>query len=73
MPAGAYGSFALILGGGLFDFDEEARLFEKLEGQEWVQRIVTMALNTGMRSSISPGSRDSLSQQIDSKLVWRKA
>lgn len=30
-------------------FDEEARLFEKLEGQEWVQRIVTMAINTGMR------------------------
>ena len=27
-------------------FDEEARLFEKLEGQEWVQRIVTMAINT---------------------------
>lgn len=30
-------------------FDEEARLFEKLEGQEWVKRIVTMAINTGMR------------------------
>jgi len=30
-------------------FDEEARLFEKLEGHEWVQRIVTMAINTGMR------------------------
>jgi len=25
------------------------RLFEKLEGHEWVQRIVTMAINTGMR------------------------
>jgi integrase len=24
-------------------------LFENLEGQEWVQRIVTMAINTGMR------------------------
>ena len=30
-------------------FDEEARLLEKLEGQEWVQRIVTMAISTGMR------------------------
>jgi integrase len=30
-------------------FDEEARLFEKLEGQERVQRIVAMAINTGMR------------------------
>lgn len=30
-------------------FEEEVRLFEKLEGQEWVQRIVTMAINTGMR------------------------
>jgi len=30
-------------------FEEKARLFEKLEGQEWVQRIVTMAINTGMR------------------------
>jgi len=30
-------------------FDEEAKLFEKLQGQEWVQRIVTMAINTGMR------------------------
>jgi len=30
-------------------FEEEARLFEKLEGHEWVQRIVTMAINTGMR------------------------
>lgn len=30
-------------------FDEEARLFEKLEVQEWVQRMVTMAINTGMR------------------------
>jgi len=29
--------------------DEEAKLFEKLQGQEWVQRIVTMAINTGMR------------------------
>jgi len=28
-------------------FDEEAKLFEKLQGQEWVQRIVTMAINTG--------------------------
>jgi integrase len=24
-------------------------VFEKIEGQEWVQRIVTMAINTGMR------------------------
>ncbi len=24
-------------------------LFEKLKGQEWVQRIVTIAINTGMR------------------------
>jgi integrase len=30
-------------------FEEEARLFEKLESQEWVQRIVMMAINTGMR------------------------
>ena len=30
-------------------FEEEARLCEKLEGQEWVQRIVAMAINTGMR------------------------
>jgi integrase len=30
-------------------FDEEAKLFEQLQGQEWVQRIVTMAINTGMR------------------------
>jgi integrase len=30
-------------------FDEEVKLFEKLQGQEWVQRIVTMAINTGMR------------------------
>jgi integrase len=30
-------------------FDEEARLFEKLEGQERVQRIVAMAITTGMR------------------------
>ena len=30
-------------------FDEEASLFEKLEGHEWLQRIVTMAINTGMR------------------------
>src|SRR6267378_6986893 len=29
--------------------DEEAKLFEKLQGQEWVQQIVTMAINTGMR------------------------
>ncbi|HYN26364.1 MAG TPA: tyrosine-type recombinase/integrase [Pyrinomonadaceae bacterium] len=30
-------------------FTEEGNLFEKLQGQEWVQRIVTMAINTGMR------------------------
>src|SRR6266446_6131903 len=30
-------------------FDEETRLFEKLEGHEWVKRIVTMAIHTGMR------------------------
>jgi integrase len=30
-------------------FEEEAKLFEQLQGQEWVQRIVTMAINTGMR------------------------
>ena len=30
-------------------FDEEAELFEKLQGQEWVQRIVTIAINTGTR------------------------
>ncbi len=30
-------------------FEEEAKLFEQLEGHEWVQRIVTMAINTGMR------------------------
>src|ERR1043165_8016596 len=35
-------------------FDEEARLFEQLEGQEWVQRIVTMAINTGMRQAPCP-------------------
>ena len=29
--------------------DEETKLFEKLQGKEWVQRIVTMAINTGMR------------------------
>ena len=32
-------------------FEEEVRLLEKLEGQEWVQRIVTMAINTGMRQA----------------------
>src|SRR6266508_799316 len=30
-------------------FDAEEKLFENLQGQEWVQRIVTMAINTGMR------------------------
>lgn len=30
-------------------YEEEGKLFEQLKGQEWVQRIVTMALNTGMR------------------------
>jgi len=35
--------------GALSDFEEEAKLFEKLHGQEWVQQIVTMAINTGMR------------------------
>ncbi len=30
-------------------FDEEKRLLEKLEGHEWIQRIVTMAIHTGMR------------------------
>src|SRR5258708_15581083 len=30
-------------------FDEETRLFEKLQGQEWVKRIVTTAIHTGMR------------------------
>lgn len=30
-------------------FEEEAKLFEQLQRQEWVQRIVTMAINTGMR------------------------
>lgn len=29
--------------------DEEARLLATLEGQEWLQNIVTMAINTGMR------------------------
>ena len=37
-------------------FEEEARFFEKLEGQEWVQRIVTMAINTGMRQAPYPKS-----------------
>ena len=30
-------------------FEEEAKFFEQLQGQERVQRIVTMAINTGMR------------------------
>ncbi|CAN5768213.1 hypothetical protein BH20ACI3_BH20ACI3_22300 [soil metagenome] len=30
-------------------FEEEAKLFEQLQGHEWVQRIVTMAINNGMR------------------------
>ncbi len=48
--AGECGSFALILGRTRYlTFEEEARLFEKLESQEWVQRIVMMAINTGMR------------------------